>query len=182
MRLGQGRSLKAKSRKRETSIWIRAPDPQDCQAFLAAVQRSRTLHRPWVAPPRTEQAFGVYLERLASGQHYGFLVIRRPEHELVGLINLNNVIRGAFQSAFLGYYAFRPYAGKGLMQQGMRLVIRHAFTRLKLHRLEANVQPQNLRSIALLQKCGFRREGFSRRYLKVASRWRDHQRWAILRD
>jgi [ribosomal protein S5]-alanine N-acetyltransferase len=119
---------------------------------------------------------------VASGSHYGFLVLRRKDQQLVGVINLNNVIRAAFQSAFLGYYAFSPLGGQGLMREGMLLVIQHAFTVLKLHRLEANVQSANLRSIALLRKCGFVREGFSRRYLKVGGRWRDHERWAILRD
>jgi ribosomal-protein-alanine N-acetyltransferase len=168
--------------KRKPLVLIRAPGPQDCHEFVAAVRRSRSLHYPWVCPPNTAKAFAVYLARLASGCHYGFLVVRRDDEQLAGLINLNNVIRGAFQSAFLGYYAFSPLAGQGLMHQGMLLVIRRAFTKLRLHRLEANVQPANLLSIALLQRCGFRREGFSRRYLKVSGRWRDHQRWAILRD
>ena len=109
-------------------------------------------------------------------------MVRQQDQELAGVINLNNVIRGAFQSAFLGYYAFQPWTEKGLMHEGMLLVIRHAFGELKLHRLEANVQPANHNSIGLLKTCGFRREGFSRRYLKVAGRWRDHERWAILRD
>ncbi len=167
---------------RKSLVFLREPGPQDCEAFVAAVQRSRSLHQSWVSPPDNPQAFGVYLERLATDYHYGFLVIRRSDEQFVGLINLNNVIRGAFQSAFLGYYAFKPLAGQGLMGQGMRLVIRHAFAKLKLHRLEANVQPANLRSIGLLRKCGFHREGFSPRYLKVAGQWRDHERWAILCD
>jgi ribosomal-protein-alanine N-acetyltransferase len=167
---------------RQPPVLIRPPGPQDCRVFLGAVRRSQRLHKPWVTPPDSAKAFAAYLERLASGYHYGFLVVRRQEQELAGVINLNNVIRGAFQSAFLGYYAFLPWADKGLMHQGMLLVIRHAFSQLRLHRLEANVQPANRNSIALLKSCGFRREGFSRRYLKVAGRWRDHERWAILRD
>ena len=98
---------------------------------------------------------------------------------IVGIINLNNVIRGNFQSAFLGYYAFSPYVGQGLMTQGMKLVLRFAFRKLKLHRLEANIQPQNQASISLVRKCGFVREGLSRGYLRVCGRWRDHERWAI---
>jgi ribosomal-protein-alanine N-acetyltransferase len=163
-------------------VLIRPPGPEDCLNFLDAVGKSRSLHHPWVSPPNKIKAFKNYLERLASGAHYGFLVIRHQDGQLAGVINLNNVIRGAFHSAFLGYYAFSPMAGQGLMREGMFLVIRQAFTVLKLHRLEANVQPDNHRSIALVRECGFVREGFSRRYLKVAGRWRDHERWAILRD
>lgn len=168
--------------KSQARVLIRPPRPGDCLAVLAAVRRSRRLHRGWVSPPRTPKAFAAYLNRLASGCHHGFLVIRRDDSQIAGLINLNNVIRGAFQNAFLGYYAFSPWARQGFMEEGMTLVIRRAFSTLKLHRLEANVQSGNLRSLALLRKCGFKREGFSRRYLKVAGRWRDHERWAIVRS
>ena len=60
--------------------------------------------------------------------------------------------------------------------------MRHAFRRLKLHRLEANIQPTNAPSIGLARACGFAREGYSPRYLKIGGRWRDHERWAILAD
>ncbi len=122
------------------------------------------------------------MQRFSSGQHCGHLVIQRSSGGIVGVININDVIRGAFQSASLGYYAFAPYAGQGLMHEGMLLVLKHAFGKLKLHRLEANIQPENRASIALAQKCGFVREGISRRLLKVRGRWRDHERWALLAE
>jgi ribosomal-protein-alanine N-acetyltransferase len=98
----------------------------------------------------------------------------------VGVINLNNIIRGAFQNAFLGYYAFVPFAGQGLMREGMELLLEYAFGGLKLHRVEANIQPDNLASISLVKRCGFAKEGFSKRYLQVDGGWRDHERWALL--
>ena len=161
-------------------VIIRAPGAGDRSAFLSAVRRSRSLHHPWVSPPATPRAFDSYLERVASDSHRGFLILRRDNAAMVGVINLNNVIRGAFQSAFLGYYSFLGHNGQGLMCEGMLLVLNYAFRALKLHRLEANVQPGNSASIALARRCGFVREGFSRRYLKVCGRWRDHERWAIL--
>jgi ribosomal-protein-alanine N-acetyltransferase len=119
---------------------------------------------------------------MVSDSHRGFLVVLRESGDLVGSINLNNIIHGALQGAFLGYYAFTPYAGQGLVREGLLLVLKHAFQKLKLHRLEANIQPGILASIALARSCGFVREGFSRRYLKVGGRWEDHERWAILSE
>ena len=141
------------------------------------------MHRSWINPKAaTRKAFTDYLKRFASGAHHGFLVIHRETGDLVGAINLNDVVRGGFQSASLGYYAFAPYAGQGLMREGLRLVLRHAFQQLKLHRVEANIQPGNRASIALVKKCGFVREGFSRRFVKVCGRWKDHERWALLAE
>ena len=161
-------------------VTIRPPTIRDWPVFQAAVQRSRALHRPWASPPYTRKKFGAYVKRMASDSHLGFLVVSRETGELIGVINLNHIIRGPLQSAFLGYYAFTPHAGKGLMRKGMRLVLKHAFQKLKLHRLEANIQPENNASIRLVRSCGFVREGFSRRYLNVGGRWQDHERWAIL--
>lgn len=163
-------------------ITIRPPTLRDGPAFLAAVQRSRALHRRWVAPPDTRKKYEAYVKRMTSDPHRGFLVVLRGSGDLAGAIHLNNIIRGPLQGAFLGYYGFTPHAGQGLMREGMRLVLRHAFQRLKLHRLEANIQPGNRASLRLARSCGLVREGFSRRYLKVSGRWQDHERWAILTE
>jgi RimJ/RimL family protein N-acetyltransferase len=103
----------------------------------------------------------------------------RHANELAGVININEIVRGAFCSGYLGYYAFVPHHGCGYMTQGLRAVVSHAFRRLRLHRLEANIQPDNEASRRLIQRLGFRQEGLSPRYLKVAGRWRDHERWAL---
>jgi len=89
---------------------------------------------------------------------------------------------GNLRSAYLGYSAFVPHQGRGHMFEGLGLVLRHAFGTLGLHRVEANVQPDNARSIALVEGLGFRREGYSPRYLKIGNRWRDHVRFAMLAD
>lgn len=92
------------------------------------------------------------------------------------------IVRGAFQGAYLGYYMFVPYAQKGYMHEGLSLVLTRAFRELALHRLEANIQPDNVASLRLVRGLGFRREGLSPRYLKIGGRWRDHERWALLAE
>jgi len=79
----------------------------------------------------------------------------------VGVVNIGEIVRGALQSAFLGYYGSAAHAGQGYMTEGLTLVLRLAFRRLGLHRLEANVQPGNRASLALLRRLGFRLEGFT---------------------
>jgi ribosomal-protein-alanine N-acetyltransferase len=86
-----------------------------------------------------------------------------------------------FLSGYLGYFAFKGHEGQGLMKHALKLVTKHAFGQLRLHRLEANIQPGNVASIGLVTACGFRQEGFSPSYLKVAGRWRDHERWALVK-
>jgi ribosomal-protein-alanine N-acetyltransferase len=80
----------------------------------------------------------------------------------------------------LGYYAFTPFAGQGFLRGGLELVLEYAFQELQLHRVEANIQPDNAASIALAKKCGFTKEGFSKRYLNIGTDWRDHERWALV--
>lgn len=145
--------------------------------FLAAVARSRDLHRHWVSPPRTPRAFDENLKRFESPRHVGYWVLTE-RGELAGAINVNEIVRGIFRSGYLGYYALVPHDGRGYMAAGLRQVLREAFGKLRLHRLEANIQPDNERSRRLVQRLGFRLEGLSPRYLKIAGRWRDHERWA----
>ena len=115
-----------------------------------------------------------------TGAHVGFLVIEEKTSGIAGVVNINEIIAGSFQCAFLGYYGMASYAGKGLITEAVGLAIRFAFDELGLHRLEANIQPGNIKSIALAKRPGFQLEGYSPRYLRVGTEWRDHQRWAIL--
>ena len=161
-------------------IVLRRALKSDQREFLAAVRRSERLHRPWVRPPSSASQFRDYLKRLDDGSHCGFLVCRRDTGAIAGVITISNIVRGWFHSAYLGYYAFAGHESQGLMREGLQSVLKYAFETLKLHRLEANIQPGNAASIALVRACGFRKEGFSPKYLKVYGRWRDHERWAVL--
>jgi ribosomal-protein-alanine N-acetyltransferase len=163
-------------------VHLTAPSPHGRDDFLEAVARSRRLHRRWVAPPADPEAFARYLRRCRRDDAVGLWVRRNDDGALAGALTLSQIVLGPFRSAYLGYYAFVPHEGQGLMSDALDLTLRHAFGTLKLHRVEANIQPDNAASIALVRRAGLRLEGFSPRYLKVAGRWRDHERWAITAD
>lgn len=165
---------------RRARVALVRPSARWAAEFVAAVRRSRGLHGRWVRPPSTPAAYRAYVRRLRRPTHEGYLICLRDSNELVGVANISEIVRGALRSGYLGYYAFRPYERRGLMTEGLGLVVRDAFRRLGLHRLEANVQPENHASIRLARRLGFRREGYSPRYLKIQGRWRDHERWALL--
>lgn len=163
-------------------VRLEQPGASRQREFLAAVRRSRRLHGRFVSPPATVADYRRWLSRLDGRTHVGHFVIDAGTDELAGVINLSEIVHGALQSAYLGYYGFTPHAGRGLMAEGMRQVVDRAFGELGLHRVEANIQPENAASLALVTRLGFVREGFSRRYLRINGRWRDHERWALLRE
>jgi ribosomal-protein-alanine N-acetyltransferase len=171
-------------------VYLRRPQPGDTKSFVAAVLASSSLHRSWVQPPATTARFARYLRRFAGPQsrraatatHVGLLACRIEDGARVGVFNLSDIVHSAFRSAYIGYYALAPHAGRGYMTEGLELTLEFAFRVLRLHRVEINVQPTNERSIALVRGAGLTREGFSRRYVKIAGRWRDHERWALLAE
>jgi [ribosomal protein S5]-alanine N-acetyltransferase len=160
-------------------VELRAPTRADSEEFIAAMLSSRKLHRPWLAPATTPEAFENVLRRVDDDRYDPQLVCRREDGAIVGFINIGEIVRGAAQYGFIGYGGVAAYAGRGYMTEGLQLILRRAFTHLGLHRIEANIQPGNSASIALARRSGFVREGFSERYLKIGGRWRDHERWAI---
>jgi ribosomal-protein-alanine N-acetyltransferase len=163
-------------------VAIRRPTTGDRDEFVALMLASREFHYPWVDPPKTLEAFDEYLRVRSKPEMDGFVLCLRESGAIAGYINLSVIVRGFFQSCFLGYAIGAPYAGKGYMTEAMKLVTLYAFGELKLHRVEANIQPDNAASIALVLACGFRKEGFSPRYLQIFGEWRDHERWALLAE
>ncbi len=167
---------------------------EDGAEFIERVRESRSLHHPWLAPPASPDAYASYAGRLIEDPtKAGFLVCEKGGKDdkgskggggaVAGFININNIVQGAFLCGALGYGAFAHAAGRGLMGEGLDLVVGYAFgPPLRLHRLEINVQPGNAASIALARRCGFRLEGFSPDFLYIDGAWRDHERWAITSD
>ncbi|MFM9446007.1 GNAT family N-acetyltransferase [Streptomyces acidiscabies] len=152
----------------------------DGAEFAARVRESRKLHRPWLYPPDNVDAYTSYASRLIEDpSKAGFLVCTKDDAAIAGYININNIVEGAFQCGALGYGAFAHSAGRGLMREGLDLVVGYAFGPMRLHRLEINVQPGNTASIALARGAGFRLEGLSPKMIYVDGDWRDHERWAI---
>ncbi len=157
---------------------LATPSVRRRSEFLAAVARSRRLHGQWVSPPRTAEKFDQYLKRFDAPTHASYWILTEAG-ELAGVANVSEIVRGGFRSGYLGYYGFAPHDGRGYMTKGIGAVLSKAFRSLGLHRLEANIQPGNIQSRNLVQRLGFKLEGFSPRYLKIAGKWRDHERWAI---
>ena len=160
-------------------VTLRPIEYGDREEFLRMVRDSRELHRPWAYPPERPDQFDELVARSRRDDVVTLLVCRAGGGEIVGVFTISQIVRGAFQSAFLGYYGSAPHARRGYMRSAMQLVLDHAFGDLRLHRLEANIQPGNTPSLALARGGGFRLEGFSPRYLLIGGRWRDHERWAI---
>ena len=164
-------------------VGLRVLERSDREAFLGLARESRELHRPWTYPPERSDQFDDLFARSRRDDFTCLLAVRvEDEREITGVFTISQIVRGAFQSAYLGYYAHQRHANQGLMREAMEQVIDHAFGPLALHRLEANIQPGNQPSIALARGAGFRLEGFSPRYLLIGGQWRDHERYAITAD
>lgn len=159
-------------------IKIREPILADLDQFIETMRRSQALHDPWIRAPKTPNAFQRYIERIQEPNQEGLLV-EVDGKDIAGVFNISEIVLGCFQSAYLGFYGTIDYAGKGIMSKALKLVLRHVFKEMNLHRLEANIQPGNEKSIHLIQSNGFRKEGFSFKYLKINEKWCDHERWAL---
>jgi ribosomal-protein-alanine N-acetyltransferase len=163
-------------------VLLRPVTVDDQDEFLALARASVSLHYPWYSMPLTPVQFGPYVERYRQPATEGFLICLRSTGAIAGVVTVDTIVRGRFQSASLSYAAFAPAAGKGYMSEGVALVLRYAFTELALHRLEASIQPGNRPSLRLVEGLGFRREGYSPAMLFIDGAWRDHERWAITRE
>jgi ribosomal-protein-alanine N-acetyltransferase len=164
----------------EEDVYLRPVTASDRSEYLSLTRESKHMHDPWISPPTTGHTFDLYLDRLGRDDHVGIAVCDAANDAIAGIINLNNIVRGSFQSASLGYYVNINYAGRGFMTAGLEKVKVRAFIRMGLHRLEANIQPTNAPSIALVKRAGFTCEGLSPDYLYIDGAWRDHERWAYV--
>lgn len=174
---------------RDDGIYLRHPTQADCREYLELRRDSEAFHQPWEPDPPagadlySPAAYALFLAGHGKpARRERLFVCREKDDRILGLVNISEMVGGCFQSAYLGYWVGAAHANQRVMRRALPLVVRHAFESLGLHRLEANIRPENEPSIRLVRGAGFRREGYSPRYLKIDGEWRDHERWAILSD
>ena len=155
---------------------------EDGAELIEANRQSAELHHPWVRPCIDRDGFAAWFRRTQTGAMVALLAREAETGAIAGVVTLSGITGEPFQSATLGYYGNFSTARRGLMTQALAQACEWSFTALGLHRLEANIQPDNAASLALVRRVGFSKEGFSPRYLFVAGAWRDHERWALLAD
>jgi [ribosomal protein S5]-alanine N-acetyltransferase len=165
--------------ERGARVWLRKLVVEDQDAFLEMVAASQSLHHPWTSPPSDPAGFRALIARGAADDFASLGGWRSDDNALVAVVNLSQIFRGAFQSCYCGFYANVATAGQGLTRETLELALRYAFAQQGLHRVEANVQPDNVASLALVRRVGFRHEGFSPRYLHIDGAWCDHERFAL---
>jgi ribosomal-protein-alanine N-acetyltransferase len=161
---------------------LRRITKEDQEEFIRLSKESVELHRPWIFSPTTPIMFQTYIQRFNQSTAEGILICIRESGAIAGFVGISDIIRGPYQRATVGYYVFSPSSRQGYMTEGFDLVFRLAFTDLKLHRLEADIQPGNKSSVKLARRVGFRHEGYSPGFVLIDGSWRDHERWAITSD
>jgi ribosomal-protein-alanine N-acetyltransferase len=154
----------------------------DAAELIAANIASRVYHAPWAYPFTDQDGFDAWFGLTVTGPNIGLVARDIVSGGIVGAVNISQIVWGGFRSAYLGYHGMVTFAGQGFMTEALRLAIGHAFDAVGLHRLEANIQPDNQASLALAQRLGFRKEGVSPGYLRIGGAWCDHERWALRSD
>lgn len=161
-------------------VFLQHPKMTDLEEFAELNKASQKFHEGLAGPPKDRESFIEFFAKNKRPENESFLICQNEDEAIAGAINLSQIFRGGFQNAYLGYYIGEKFNGLGFMSEAISLILKFAFEDLKLHRIEANIQPHNLASIAVVKKNGFRKEGFSPKYLMIDGEWRDHERWAIL--
>jgi ribosomal-protein-alanine N-acetyltransferase len=184
-----GQSLQSLDRLETPLLVLRASDPALAIAAADFYRRNREAHARW-NPPLPESMFSIEGQRdrlaeaaaavaLGTGIGWWIFPIGEPGFAL-GQIHFSQIARRAFHNAMLGYAIDRAHEGRGLMREALAAALADAFSpRVHLHRVQANVRPENVRSLGLLSRLGFEQEGLAREYLFIDGAWRDHVMTAL---
>ena len=174
----KNRRLRVKGEK----VFLRYVASEDFDEMMQLFRESRKFYKGLVSPPKDRSGFENYVARNDEDASEFFVICRNEDEKIVGAANLSQIFRKSFQNAYLGYSLGVKYTGNGFITEAINLILKFAFRDLKLHRIEANIQPHNSASIEVVKRCGFFLEGFSPKYLKIGGKWRDHERWAIIKE
>jgi ribosomal-protein-alanine N-acetyltransferase len=164
----------------KSTVDIRPIEINDELEYLENYRKNKNQLKLWVQVPKNGVEFREYVREMLTDENKAFVAFDKSTKKMCGIVELRDIYMFDFKNSYITYFGFAPNLKKGLMTQAVKLVIKVAFNQLKLHRLEANIQPRNLPSLALASACGFRREGYSPKFIKKNGRWKDHERWAIL--
>jgi len=165
-----------------SEVYLRLLAYGDEGEFIDVSRTSKTFLSPWIDAVVDSDEFADKCARQKNDDYAALLVCLSADDRIIGNINISQIARGNFCSAYLGYRISPEFAGKGLMRMALTQLVQTALGPYALHRLEANIQPENIASKKLVEKVGFKKEGYSANYLKVMGEWRDHERWAITAD
>jgi ribosomal-protein-alanine N-acetyltransferase len=174
----KNRQLRLKGEK----VFLRYIASEDFDEMMQLFRESQKFYKNLVTPPTDRSEFENYVVRNDEDASEFFVICRNDDEKIVGAINLSQIFRKSFQNAYLGYSLGVNYTGSGFMTEAINLILKFSFKDLGLHRIEANIQPHNSASIEAVKRCGFSLEGFSPKYLKIGGKWRDHERWAIIKE
>ena len=136
----------------------------DAADLIAANRESVAYHAPWITAFTDQAGFDASFARTIVGPNVSLIAREGPGGAVVGVVNLNEIVLGAFRSAYLSYWGYAGFGGRGLMTQALREAVRYAFDEIGLHRVEASIQPGNARPSRWFGGPGFRRKA-SRRAL-----------------
>lgn len=171
--------------RRHPRVCLRLICKQDQEPYFAVRRASEDFLAPWEPTPRPgiDYYSGEFFDELLEGFQHArrdvLIVERLKDDQILGVVSLTDIARGAFHNAHLGYWIGAPFARQGYMKEAVALILERAFSFHELHRIEANIMPSNTASLALIRSAGFRYEGLSKRYLKICGQWEDHERWAM---
>ena len=171
-------------------VVLRGPQMADFAAWTEVREKSRAFLTPWeptwpaddLTRPAFRQRLRRYAEDMRTDQAYPFFLFRSADNALIGGLALANIRRGVAQAGSLGYWIGEPFTRRGYMTAAVRALVPAAFDVLRLHRVEAACIPTNQTSVRLLEKTGFRREGYARSYLCINGTWQDHLLYARLQS
>ena len=164
------------------TVFLRYVMLEDFDEMMEMFRESRAFYKGLINPSQDYESFKIYVERNEDEANECLVICRKMDEKIVGALNLTQIFRKGFQNAYLGYSLGVKYTGNGYMTEAINLILKYSFNNLRLHRIEANIQPHNTASIEVVKRCGFSKEGFSPKYLKVSGKWRDHERWAIIKE